>query len=93
MLHTQATKKIGLDLHIALVLIIAGSAIAVTTWLLRTSRFASIENRTEKLGPELYAELAPALPMEQASIAAGVILVLSGVLLLLARQIFARRSN
>lgn len=91
--HTGTIKKIALDLHVALVLIIVGSAIAVTTWLLRTSRFASIENRTERLGPELYAELAPALPIEQVLIAVGAIMVLSGVLLLLARRLFARQSS
>jgi hypothetical protein len=93
MLYIQTTKKIGLDLHVALLLIITGTAIAVTTWLVRTSRFASIENRTEKLGPELYAELAPALPMEQILVSVGAIAALSGVLLLLAGRIFARQKR
>lgn len=91
--HTQTKKNIGFDLHIALILIATGSAVAITTWLLRTSRFASIENRTEELGPELYSELAPALLMEQILIIIGAIFVLSGVLFLLARRIFPRRND
>jgi hypothetical protein len=93
MLNTQATQRSNSISTFAMVLIIAGSATSATTWLLRTSRFASIENRTDRISPELYSELAVALPLEQILIVVGAIAALSGFVLLLIRRIFTKRSS
>jgi hypothetical protein len=48
---TTAAKKLSPEIYLPLIMLIAGAAIAATTLLLAVSRFASIENRTEALGP------------------------------------------
>ncbi|MET3952705.1 hypothetical protein [Arthrobacter sp. UYEF36] len=76
-----------------MIMLTTGFAISVTAFLLRTSRFASIENCAEALGPLLYDELAPALPAEQVLLVTGVIIALAGLLGLIADAIRGRRKG
>lgn len=86
---TKTRKNLGPEVYIPMIMLITGSAIAVTTLLLRTSRFASIENRTDAVGP-LYDDLAPALPMERWLLVAGIIIAMAGLVFLIVVSVRAR---
>lgn len=79
-------------LIVSAALMSAGASMALTTLLLAVSRFASIENRTDRLGEELYLELAPALPSEKAFLLLGLVMAVVGAALLLFTAIRRRRS-
>ncbi|MCA4133027.1 hypothetical protein [Arthrobacter sp. M4] len=93
MASTPIKHSIGPQTYIPLIMLFTGSAIAATTLLLRTSRFASIENRTDRLGPELYSELAPALPMERFLLIAGVVVALASLVFLVVTSMRASKRG